>query len=113
MANARTTAQCPAAIDSKKARRTANKQGWAGGRKTIAIRLSVDDAIVESTKCRRRSLAAHTGQQGPQMEDNPVFKALRRKERQLSSVPRGTLRCIFLGDAGCRILWDLRDRTRN
>ncbi|MGY4296141.1 hypothetical protein ACVWXN_004236 [Bradyrhizobium sp. i1.4.4] len=42
------------------------------------------------------------------VEDNPVFKALERKERQLSKVPSGTLKCIFLGDAGCRMLRELR-----
>jgi hypothetical protein len=42
------------------------------------------------------------------IEDNPLFKALRKKERQLSSVPEGMLKCIFLGDAGCRNLRHLR-----
>ena len=41
------------------------------------------------------------------LEDNPVFKALRRKERQLSGVSPNTLKCIFLGDAGCGMLRDL------
>jgi hypothetical protein len=41
-------------------------------------------------------------------EDNPVFKALKRKERQLSGTPDGTLKCIFLGDAGCRMLRELK-----
>jgi hypothetical protein len=42
------------------------------------------------------------------IEDNPVFKALRRKERQISSSPEGALKCIFLGDAGCRMLRELK-----
>jgi hypothetical protein len=41
-------------------------------------------------------------------EDNHLFKALRRKERRLSAVPPGTLKCILLGDVGCRILRELR-----
>lgn len=41
-------------------------------------------------------------------EDNPVFNALKRKERQLSGTPIGTLRCIFLGDAGCNMLRELK-----
>jgi hypothetical protein len=41
-------------------------------------------------------------------EDNPIYKALRKKERQLSGVTSGTLKCIFLGDAGCRMLRELR-----
>jgi len=41
-------------------------------------------------------------------EDNPVFKALKRKERQLSGAPDGSLKCIFLGDAGCRMLRELK-----
>ena len=42
------------------------------------------------------------------VEDNPVFKALKRKERQLSGTPDGTLKCIFLGDAGCGMLRELK-----
>ena len=42
------------------------------------------------------------------LEDNHVFKALRKKERQLSGVSAGILKCIFLGDAGCRNLRHLR-----
>jgi hypothetical protein len=42
------------------------------------------------------------------LEDNHIFKALRKKERQLSDVPTGILKCIFLGDAGCRNLRHLR-----
>jgi hypothetical protein len=39
------------------------------------------------------------------LTDNPVFRRLKEKERdQLRDVPPGTLRCIFLGDAGCRLL---------
>jgi hypothetical protein len=38
------------------------------------------------------------------LEDNHIFKALCRKEKQLSDVPVGLLKCIFLGDAGCRNL---------
>jgi hypothetical protein len=38
------------------------------------------------------------------VEDNPLFKALCKKERQLSSAPAGTLKCIFVGDAGCWML---------
>ncbi|SFM04134.1 hypothetical protein SAMN03159423_5011 [Bradyrhizobium sp. NFR13] len=41
------------------------------------------------------------------IEDNPVFKSLQRKERQVSRTPEGTLKCIFLGDAGCRMLREL------
>ena len=41
-------------------------------------------------------------------EDNPIYKALRKKERQLSGAPDGTMKCIFLGDAGCRMLRELR-----
>lgn len=42
------------------------------------------------------------------VEDNPVFKRLTRKQSQLSGVPVGTLKCIFLGDADCNILRNLR-----
>jgi hypothetical protein len=42
------------------------------------------------------------------LEDNNIFKALRKKERQLSDAPAGTLKCVFLADAGCRNLRHLR-----
>ncbi|MCH2273798.1 hypothetical protein [Thalassospira sp.] len=38
------------------------------------------------------------------VEQNPVFKALRSKARQLRGVQDGTLKCVFLFDAGCDIL---------
>lgn len=41
-------------------------------------------------------------------EDNVLFKALKRKERQLSGVESGILKCIFLGDAGCSMLRELK-----
>jgi hypothetical protein len=46
--------------------------------------------------------------------DNPVYRRLQDKQSQLSGVPPGSHRCIFLGDAGCNILRDLRrdDPTR-
>ena len=48
------------------------------------------------------------------LEDNPLFKRLQLKERQLSSTPAGTLKCVFVGDAGCLMLRELRshDPTR-
>ena len=43
------------------------------------------------------------------LEDNPVFKALHKKEqRQLSVAPAGVLKCVFLADAGCELLRHLR-----
>lgn len=42
------------------------------------------------------------------LKDNHIFKALRRKEKQLASAPSDALKCIFLCDAGCRILRELR-----
>jgi hypothetical protein len=42
------------------------------------------------------------------LEDNPVYNALRSKERQLSKSESGVLKCIFLGDAGCHMLRELR-----
>lgn len=42
------------------------------------------------------------------LEDNHVYKALARKEKQLSDLPPGMLKCVFLGDAGCRNLRHLR-----
>jgi hypothetical protein len=42
------------------------------------------------------------------IEDNPVYRRLQSKRSQLSGVPDGLLKCIFLGDAGCDILRRLR-----
>lgn len=42
------------------------------------------------------------------LEDNPVFKALRKKEKQLSKSSPGMLKCIFIGDAGCQMLRELK-----
>lgn len=42
------------------------------------------------------------------IEDNPVYSALRSKERQLSKSEAGVLKCIFLGDAGCYMLRELK-----
>lgn len=42
------------------------------------------------------------------LEDNPVYKALQKKRSQLAGAPDTALKCIFLGDAGCTVLRDLR-----
>ncbi len=42
------------------------------------------------------------------LEDNPVYKALKKKARQVSGASKGTLRCIFLVDMGCELLRKLR-----
>lgn len=41
-------------------------------------------------------------------EDNPIYRRLQEKRSQLSGVPKGALKCIFLGDAGCNALHDLK-----
>jgi hypothetical protein len=38
------------------------------------------------------------------LTDNPVYRRLKEKEKQLKDTPDGTMRCVFLGDAGCRLL---------
>jgi hypothetical protein len=47
------------------------------------------------------------------IEDNPVYKALQKKRGQLSGASEDSLKCIFLGDAGCTILRDLRPFNTN
>lgn len=44
------------------------------------------------------------------LESNPVFTRLKDKARQLSGVPEGTLKVIFLADAGSHILMRLNDK---
>jgi len=40
--------------------------------------------------------------------DNPVYKALKNKSRQLRGAPPSVLRCVVLFDAGCSLLRTLR-----
>jgi hypothetical protein len=42
------------------------------------------------------------------LEDNPVYKALRKKARQVSGASEDTLGCIFLVDTGCDLLRKLK-----
>lgn len=42
------------------------------------------------------------------LEDNPVYKALKKKAKQLKGASPGTLRCVVLVDAGCDLLRRLR-----
>ena len=41
------------------------------------------------------------------LEKNPIFKALKAKEKQLKQTPLNNLRVVFLCNAGCRPLGDL------
>jgi hypothetical protein len=41
------------------------------------------------------------------LEDNPIYRLLSRKQDDLSSVPPDTLKCVILGDAGCGLLRNL------
>lgn len=42
------------------------------------------------------------------LEDNPLFKRMKEKwKHQLSKAPEGYLRCLFIADAGCRLLNNL------
>ena len=43
--------------------------------------------------------------------ENPLYNLLKSKAKQLRDVPEGTLRGIFLGDAGCSLLRDIRPFT--
>jgi hypothetical protein len=48
------------------------------------------------------------------LRDNPVWRVLKDKEReQLSGVPEGTRRMIFLCDAGCSLLRHVKPITRH
>lgn len=42
------------------------------------------------------------------LRDNPLYRVLKMKSRQLRNAPEGIRRAIFLGDAGCSLLRDLR-----
>ncbi len=43
------------------------------------------------------------------LKKNPIYERLKEKEKQLSKSPTGYLKCIFLGDAGCRLLREPND----
>jgi len=45
------------------------------------------------------------------LEDNPIYKALKSKSGQVSGAASGTLRCVVLVDAGCDLLRRLRRRA--
>src|ERR1700733_8184636 len=53
------------------------------------------------THCSMPAVAYHA-------EDNPLYKALKKKERQLSGAPVEFMKCVFIGDAGCSILRQLK-----
>lgn len=40
--------------------------------------------------------------------DNPLYDLLKAKAKQLRAVPKGSLKAILLGDAGCSLLRDMR-----
>jgi hypothetical protein len=42
------------------------------------------------------------------VKDNPLYAALRLKSKQLRAAPDGARRVVFLGDAGCSLLRDLK-----
>ena len=42
------------------------------------------------------------------LEDNPIYKALKKKSAQVKGAGENTLRCVFLIDAGCGLLRSLR-----
>lgn len=45
------------------------------------------------------------------LQDNPIYKALKKKTKQVRGAPSGTLRCVFLVDVGCSLLRDLQTRS--
>ncbi len=54
-----------------------------------------------STFCSMPSLAYD-------LRDNPLYRVLKTKSKQLRQVPAGVRRAVFLGDAGCSLLRDLQ-----
>ena len=44
------------------------------------------------------------------LENNPIYKALKYKSRQIKGAAEGSLKCVVLVDAGCRLLRHLRAR---
>ncbi|MBV8979161.1 MAG: hypothetical protein JOZ13_17455 [Alphaproteobacteria bacterium] len=46
------------------------------------------------------------------LHDNPLYDALKQKAKQLSEAPASHLKCIILGDAGCRLLHKPKERSQ-
>ena len=77
----------------------------------IRIREGSTDVIVT---CHERRILPHnrTHCRMPavayDLEDNPVFKALKDKAKQFGKINRKILRCVVLFDTGSYLLWQLR-----
>ena len=92
--------------------RTAMKQWLANGRPVTPLSWNAPDisVIIEWREyvhwlanffCTMPSLAYD-------VKDNPLYAALRLKSKQLRAAPDGARRVVFLGDAGCSLLRDLK-----
>jgi hypothetical protein len=46
------------------------------------------------------------------LHDNPLYERLKDKADQLAEAPSGHLKCIILGDGGCRLLLRPRDKSQ-
>jgi len=46
------------------------------------------------------------------IEDNPLFKALKAKAEQLAGVPSSALKVVFVADSGSRLLRHLTEKNR-
>ena len=73
----------------------------AEGRTDVVISWKESTVPLFRTFCRMPPLAYD-------LEDNPIYKALKKKSKQVKAAPAGTLRCVILVDAGCDLLRRLR-----
>jgi hypothetical protein len=73
----------------------------AEGKTDVVINWKASTVRLFRTFCRMPPVAYD-------LEDNPVYKGLRKKARQLRGASPGTRRCVVLVDAGCDLLRRLR-----
>lgn len=67
------------------------------GKTDLWISWAETTVLLHRTHCRMPPVAYS-------LEDNPVYKALKKKNSQLKGAEAESLRCIFLVDAGCSLL---------
>lgn len=70
------------------------------GRTNVVVSWKTFTVPLFRTFCRMPAVAYD-------LEDNPIYKALKKKAKQVKEAPANTLRCVILVDSGCGLLMRL------